>query len=87
VPSLRDKSHSPIDSFNRRSDLPLPSMVSVPDLQTKRLIRKPLSLDDIPSYETDFIDYSAHEIWELKRSDRISTESLIVPANDGNNPG
>ena len=32
-------------------------MVSVPGFKTKRLILKPLSLDDIPSYETHFIDY------------------------------
>ena len=41
----------------RRSALPLAPMVSVPGFKTKRLILKPLSLDDIPSYETHFIDY------------------------------
>jgi hypothetical protein len=91
-------------------------MVSVPGFKTKRLILKPLSLDDIPSYEMHFIDcpqschgriqgrsrrikektgarlidvrpakfvdpsYSAHEIWELKRSDWISGEPSVVPA-------
>ena len=32
-------------------------MVSVPGFKTERLILKPLSLDEIPSYETHFIDY------------------------------
>jgi hypothetical protein len=33
------------------------NLVSVLGFKTKRLILKPLSLDDIPSYETHFIDY------------------------------
>ena len=45
------------DLFNCQSALPSAPMVSVPSFNTKRLILKPLSLDDIPSYETHFIDY------------------------------
>ena len=34
-----------------------PPMISFPGFKTKRLILKPLSLDDIPSYERHFVDY------------------------------
>jgi D-alanyl-D-alanine-carboxypeptidase/D-alanyl-D-alanine-endopeptidase len=56
--------------------------ITYPELM-KQQITGPLGLKDTvvdPSY-------SAHEIWELKRSDWISGEPPVVPANDGSNLG
>ena len=62
-------------------------MVSVPSFKTKRLILKPLSLGDIPSYETHFIDYevirhlSAVVPWPYPRNGvREFFQNVLLPS-------
>jgi len=62
------------DLFNREFALPYSSapMVPVPSFATEGLILKPLSLADIPSYETHFIDYEVIRHQIVRRQSELS---------------
>jgi [ribosomal protein S5]-alanine N-acetyltransferase len=57
--------------------------------QRSRRIKEKTGARLIDVRPAKFVDpsYSAHEIWELRRSDWVSGKSSVVSANDGSDSG